>query len=95
VIANAQPYFFWVVMVPLVSFARPFSGMGSSSGPLPGKRCAMPCCYQPWWFSFPVYILAGRIMGNHGLWLAFILFMAARGITMQWYARRAVYQKIK
>jgi MATE family multidrug resistance protein len=43
---------------------------------------------------FPAYILAGRVMGNHGLWLAFILFMIARGLTMQFMARRAVFSKV-
>jgi len=43
---------------------------------------------------FPVYIFAGKIWGNHGLWLAFILFMAARGLTMQLLSKKAVYAKI-
>jgi MATE family multidrug resistance protein len=43
---------------------------------------------------FPAYILAGRLLGNHGLWLAFILFMIARGVSMQVMARRAVYSKV-
>jgi len=43
---------------------------------------------------FPAYILAGRFMDNHGLWLAFILFMIARGISMQVMSKKAVYQKI-
>lgn len=29
-------------------------------------------------------------MGNHGLWLAFMLFMASRGAGMHWYYRRRV-----
>ena len=33
-------------------------------------------------------------MGNHGLWLAFILFMIARGLTMQLMSRRAVFKKV-
>ena len=40
---------------------------------------------------FPVYILAGKFMGNHGLWLAFILFMMARRVTMQVLSKKAVY----
>ena len=43
---------------------------------------------------FPAYILASLFMGNHGLWFAFILFMFARGITMQAYSKKAVYSKI-
>jgi len=43
---------------------------------------------------FPAYILAGRFLGNHGLWLAFILFMVARGVSMQVMAKKAVYTKV-
>jgi len=43
---------------------------------------------------FPVYILAGKVMGNHGLWLAFILFMMARSLTMQFLSKKAVFSKI-
>jgi MATE family multidrug resistance protein len=43
---------------------------------------------------FPAYILAGKYLGNHGLWLAFILFMVARSVTMQLMAGKAVYSRI-
>jgi MATE family, multidrug efflux pump len=43
---------------------------------------------------FPAYFLAGKYLGNHGLWLAFMLFMIARGISMQLMAKKAVYSKI-
>lgn len=29
-----------------------------------------------------------QTLGNHGLWLAFMLFMAARGVSMGWWWRR-------
>jgi MATE family multidrug resistance protein len=32
--------------------------------------------------------LALQTLGNHGLWLAFMLFMAARGVSMGWWWRR-------
>ena len=40
-----------------------------------------------------VFLPAGYLlqpMGNHGLWLAFMLFMASRGAGMHWYYRRRV-----
>jgi MATE family multidrug resistance protein len=37
--------------------------------------------YVPAWYLF-------RFLGNHGLWLAFLLFMAARGLSMHWLYRR-------
>ncbi len=35
----------------------------------------------------PVWYLTQHL-GNHGLWLAFLLFMAARGVGMHWWFRR-------
>ena len=42
--------------------------------------------FLPAWFLL-------RDLGNHGLWLAFTLFMASRGISMHiWYRRRVLPQ---
>ena len=38
------------------------------------------------------YLLQG--LGNHGLWLAFTLFMAARGVGMHFYYRRRVLPQL-
>jgi hypothetical protein len=37
--------------------------------------------------------VAGKFLGNHGLWLAFILFMMARSLSMQVLSKKAVYSK--
>ena len=39
--------------------------------------------FLPAWYAL-------RPLGNHGLWLAFMLFMAARGVGMHWAYRRRV-----
>ena len=93
VIANARPYFFWVIMVPLVSFSA-FLWDGIYIGATAGKQMRNAMLISTLGVFFPVYILAGKIMGNHGLWFAFILFMLARGITMQALSRKAVYAKV-
>jgi MATE family multidrug resistance protein len=93
VIANAQPYFFWVMMVPLVSFTA-FLWDGIFIGATAGKEMRNAMLISTLLVFFPIYFMAGRLMGNHGLWLAFILFMLARGITMQLYAPRAVYAQV-
>jgi MATE family multidrug resistance protein len=92
VIANARPYFFWVVMVPLVSYTA-FLWDGIYIGATAGKEMRNAMLISTGVVFFPVYIIAGKFMGNHGLWLAFILFMMARGVTMQLYAKKAVFSK--
>lgn len=93
VISNARPYFPWVIAVPLVSFAA-FIWDGIYIGATAGKEMRNAMLISTLLIFFPVYFLAGRFMGNHGLWLAFILFMLARGLTMQAYSRRAVFSRI-
>jgi MATE family multidrug resistance protein len=93
VIANARPYYFWVILVPLVSFSA-FLWDGIYIGATAGKQMRNAMLISTLGIFFPVYILAGKIMGNHGLWFAFILFMLARGITMQTLSRKAVYAKV-
>ncbi|MDX1402928.1 MAG: MATE family efflux transporter [Woeseiaceae bacterium] len=44
--------------------------------------------FVPAWFVF-------RPLGNHGLWLAFSIFMASRGIGMHYYYRRRVLPGIQ
>lgn len=38
----------------------------------------------------PAYYLLDKPIGNHGLWLALMLYMASRGIFLTLFARRAV-----
>ena len=93
IIANAKPYFFWVVMVPMVSYTA-FLWDGIYIGATAGKEMRNAMLISTLGVFFPAYILAGNFMGNHGLWFAFILFMAARGVTMQALSKRAVFSKI-
>jgi MATE family multidrug resistance protein len=93
VIANARPYFFWVIMIPMLSYTA-FLWDGIFIGATAGPEMRNAMLISTLLVFFPAYILAGKLMGNHGLWLAFILFMIARGLTMQFMARRAVYSKV-
>ncbi len=93
VIDNARPYFFWIMMVPLVSFSA-FLWDGIFIGATAGPEMRNAMLVSTLLVFFPAYFLAGRIMGNHGLWLAFILFMIARGVSMQVLSGKAVYSKV-
>jgi MATE family multidrug resistance protein len=92
VIANAKPYFFWVVMVPLISYAA-FLWDGIYIGATAGREMRNAMLISTLVVFFPVYILAGKFWGNHGLWLAFMLFMLARSLSMQALSKKAVFSK--
>jgi len=93
VIANAKPYFFWVIIIPMVSYTA-FLWDGIYIGATAGKQMRNAMLISTLLIFFPAYVLASKFMGNHGLWFAFILFMIARSITMQVLSRKAVYSKV-
>lgn len=93
VIANAKLYFFWVILIPMISYTA-FLWDGIYIGATAGREMRNAMLISTLVIFFPSYILASLFMGNHGLWFAFILFMLARGITMQVYSKKAVYSKI-
>jgi len=93
VISNAQPYFFWVILIPLISFAA-FLWDGIYIGATAGKAMRNSMLISTVLVFFPAYIILSMFMGNHGLWLAFILFMLSRTVTMSIMAPEAVYARI-
>ena len=85
--------FIGVILVPLVSFTA-FLWDGIYIGATAGREMRNAMLVSTLLVFFPAYILMNRYMGNHGLWLAFILFMLSRGITMSILARRAVLERV-
>ncbi len=88
VIAAALTYLPWMVLSPLVSvWSFLYDGVFVGATRAREMRNIMVLAafgvFVPAW-----YLLQG--LGNHGLWLAFTAFMAARGIGMHYYYRRLV-----
>ena len=84
---------FWVILVPLVSFAA-FLWDGIYIGATAGKAMRNSMLIATALVFFPSYLLLRKILGNHGLWFAFILFMMASGIAMSVLAQKAIYSRI-
>ncbi|MEM9172556.1 MAG: MATE family efflux transporter [Pseudomonadota bacterium] len=86
VLATSQDYLPWLVISPLVSvWSFLFDGVFVGTTWAREMRdvmlaSAVGVFLPAWWLSYD--------WGNHGLWLAFTLFMAARGIGMAWIYRR-------
>lgn len=93
VIHNSRPYYFWVVLIPIVSFTA-FLWDGIFIGATAGKAMRNAMLISTLLVFFPAYIILSRLMGNHGLWLAFILFMLSRTITMSFLAPGAIYARV-
>ncbi len=84
--ATAAAFLVWLIASPLVSVGS-FVYDGVFIGATRAREMrnvmvlALVAVFLPaWWLARP--------LGNHGLWLAFTLFMAARSVGMYWYYQR-------
>ncbi|HER07465.1 MAG TPA: MATE family efflux transporter [Bacteroides sp.] len=93
VISNARPFFFWVIIIPLVSFTA-FLWDGIFIGATAGREMRNAMLISTLLVFFPAYLILGKLWGNHGLWFAFILFMLSRSLTMSLMSRTAVYARV-
>lgn len=86
---QARPYYIYMVLIPVITFAA-FLWDGIYIGATAAKEIrntmiiASLLVFLPaWYFLMPVY-------GNHGLWIAFLLFMVARGVSMTVMAKNII-----
>ncbi|MCP4551234.1 MAG: MATE family efflux transporter [Bacteroidetes bacterium] len=81
VIANATPYLIWIVSVPLLTFAA-FIWDGIYIGATASSSLRNTMLISTVVLFLPFYYFIGKDLGNHGLWLSFMLFMVSRGIML-------------
>jgi len=89
VIAAASPYFHWIVMIPLITFPA-FIWDGIYIGATASAAMRNSMLISTLLVFLPAYFLIEPVLGNHGLWLAFIIFMAARGVTLTIMAKQSI-----
>jgi MATE family multidrug resistance protein len=94
VIENAAPYLPWLALVPLVSFAA-FIWDGIFTGCTATAAMRNTMIIATLIIFLPLNFLLAEPMGNHGLWLAIIIFLLARSLIMSFYAPRAVFAALK
>ena len=88
VVDTTLRYLPWMIAAPVISFwAYLYDGVFVGATRAKEMRNSMVAStflvFIPAWFAF-------RFLGNHGLWLAFIIFMVSRGLSMYIYYRRRV-----
>lgn len=82
--AVAKPVLFWTVMAPVVSsFCYIFDGIYIGATETNAMRNTM--LLSTFFVFLPAYYLATYLFGQHGLWLAMILFMVTRGAALGFY----------
>ena len=92
VIINSRPLMIWVVLMPLISFAAfifdgVFIGATASKALRNGMIISVVFVFVPLYYFMPFDELTG-------LWIAFLGFMAARGLTLGLMLNNSVYKKV-
>ena len=92
VIEITLEYLPWLIAAPVIAFwAYLYDGVFVGATRAKEMRNSMVAStffvFVPAWFAF-------RFLGNHGLWLAFMIFLASRGIGMHYYYRLRVLPSV-
>ncbi len=90
VIREAGNYFYWVLAIPLTGFAA-FLWDGIFIGATATRQMFYSMLVASSSF-FLVYYSLHEWMGNHALWLAFIVYLSLRGIMQATLSRKILYQ---
>ena len=85
-IGSALPYFGWTIALPLAGMAAfvwdgVFIGITATRGMLTSSTLAAL-------LFFATFYLLRPFLGNHALWLAFILYLASRGLIQTYLFKR-------
>lgn len=88
VVQSAEAYFWWAVMIPLVSVSAfvydgIFIGLTATRGMLVSSVVSALA-------FFALYLALQSYLGNHALWLAFVVYLGLRG-GIQWLLYRRMH----
>ena len=86
VIAASSAYFYWVLAIPLAGFAA-FLYDGIFIGAT-ATRWMLRAMFIASVVFFLIYYGCRGVMGNHALWLAFIIYLALRGVVQGFLGRK-------
>ncbi len=91
IISAASPYLFWIAIVPIATFAA-FIWDGIYIGATASKAMRNTLLISTFLVFLPTYYLCRTSLGNHGLWLALMLFMVTRGLLLTIFSKRHIFQ---
>jgi MATE family multidrug resistance protein len=90
IIPMAQPYHIYLAAIPLITFTA-FLWDGVYIGATAAHAIRNTMLISAVGVFLPATLLLMSHFGNHGLWIAFLLFMVARGLSMTLMAKKAVF----
>ncbi|MBK7214138.1 MAG: MATE family efflux transporter [Bacteroidales bacterium] len=87
------PYLIWVILVPFVTFAA-FVWDGIYVGATASRAMRNSMLIITTVIFLPAYYLLTPWLGNHGLWIAMLLFMGSRGLFLTAWSKKAVFNLV-
>ena len=84
---QARPYYLYMILIPTITFAA-FLWDGIYIGATAAREIRNTMVIASLLVFLPAWYFLMPIFGNHGLWIAFLLFMVARGLSMTLMAKR-------
>ncbi len=91
IIEQIQPYYIYMVLIPIITFAA-FLWDGIYIGATASKAIRNTMIISSLIVFLPMWYILTPLFGNHGLWIAFLGFMLARGISMTFFAKKNIFQ---
>lgn len=86
----AREYIVWTILLPLSGYAA-YLWDGIYIGATASRAIRNAMLLSVLAVFIPVYLLGQYFLANHALWLALILFMFARGLSLRFCADREIY----
>lgn len=81
ILTEIQPYYIYMAIIPLITFAA-FIWDGIYIGATASKAIRNTMIISTIFVFIPSWYILMPKFGNHGLWIAFLCFMIARGLAM-------------
>lgn len=88
----ANQYFNWVYMIPFASFAA-FLWDGIYIGCTASVAMRNSMIVSVLILFFPLYFFVFKSFDNNGLWLSFIIFLASRGLMLQLFSGKYIFNR--
>ena len=94
ILSEVKPYYIYMIIIPLITFAA-FIWDGIYIGATASKAIRNTMIIATIFVFIPAWYILMPRFENHGLWIAFLCFMTARGATMTFMAKKNIIQTIK
>lgn len=94
ILSEIQPYYIYMIVIPLITFAA-FIWDGVYIGATASKAIRNTMIISSILIFLPSWYILTPKFGNHGLWIAFLLFMTARGVAMTFMYKNNIINSIK